>query len=355
MHLRSRTAVVAVVGVVSAATLAACGGGDEGEEVSGDPTAAGGEPQGIEEVCAAAEEEDTLEIWTNWSNPDRIMGGFEEAYPNIDVEHLTILTEDAVPRVITESAGGTQPPIDVFYGNISAIAPLLDREMSDEEIDWESLGVRPELINAENGNIVRVAQAAFGIGYNTDKYSPEELPESWDDLIDPEWRGKLILDPRGRPFPFLATEWGQEETVEYVRELLDVTDPIILQGTTAGILAVAAGEGDILLNSKTPETEEQRATGAPVGIKLLEPIPVEGSYYGVIEGTEQPNAAKCLVAWTAGEEGEQAVFEAEFKTNSMPEEVAEDAETFEVDSEEELQTMLATTEELSGMITGGRG
>lgn len=362
MHVsRRRLGPVAVI-AVAAMTLTACAGG--ADDPVDEPTADGGDtavedgageeatPEGIEDVCAAAEDEDTLEVWSDWSNPDGIFAAFAEAYPNIDYTNLTILGEDAVPRVITESAAG-QPSVDVMYGNIGALAPAVDREIFDQDIDWESVGVLPELIRADQGNVVRVAQVAYGIGYNTDKYSEEDLPDTWEELIAPEWAGKkLMIDPRGRPFFFLATEWGQEETIDFVRRLIDETDPIQVQGTTAGFVALSSGDGEILLNGRTPEAAEQAALGAPVAIKLLDPVPLDGQYYGVVAGTESPNAARCFVAWSASEDGEAAHFEADFKANTLPE-GAEGAETFTVEGEEELQLMLATTEGLTGIIAGG--
>ena len=347
MHLTRRHLRSAAVGTALALALAACGGDEPAKDAASD---SGEEPQGLEEVCAAAEEEDTMEAWLNFSNPDGIIEGFEEAYPEVDVELLTILPEDAVPRIVTESTGG-QPTADVFYGGLPSLAPLAERDLVEKDIDWEALDVNPDFVSPIG--TVRVAVVAYGIGYNTDKYEPEDLPDTWEDLIDPEWDGKLILDPRGRPYSFLSVEWGQEKTVEHVKELLEVTNPIVLQGTTAGLLAVAAGEGDILLNSKTAETQEQVETGAPLGIKLLDTIPVEGTQLGVVKDTEQPNAAKCFTAWVASQDGSDAILEADFKSNELPEEVPDDALTVEVETEEDLAVSDATIEELSGMITGG--
>jgi iron(III) transport system substrate-binding protein len=351
MHRSRRHLQAAGIGVVVALSLAACGGGSDSG--SDEPTkAAKGTPQGIEETCAAAADEKGMEAWLNFSKPDGIIDGFKKAYPDVDVKLLTILPEDAVPRITTEAASGSQPSADVFYGGLPSLAPLDSRDLI-EKVDWESLGVNPEFISV--ADTVRVAVVAYGIGFNTEKYSAEDLPNTWDELIDPKWDGKLLLDPRGRPYSFLSVDWGQEETVAHVKELIEVTNPVVVQGTTAGLLAVAAGEGDILLNSKTAETQEQVETGAPLGIKLLDTVPVEGTQLGVLAGTEQPNAAKCFVAWVASEEGSAAIEAADFKSNELPSDVPADAKTVEVETEEQLAVSDATIEELSGIITGGEG
>lgn len=350
MHRSRRHLQAAAVGAVVAISLAACGGGSDPE--SAEAKTGGGTPKGIEEVCAAAADEKGMEAWLNFSNPDGIIEGFQEAYPDVDVKLLTILPEDAIPRITTEAASGSQPTADVFYGGLPSLAPLDSRDLI-EKVDWASLGVDPEFVSV--ADTVRVAVVAYGIGFNTDKYSAEDLPDTWEALIDPKWDGKLLLDPRGRPYSFLSVDWGQEETVAHVTELIEVTNPVVVQGTTAGLLAVAAGEGDILLNSKTAETQEQLETGAPLGIKLLDTVPVEGTQLGVLEGTEQPYASQCFVAWVASEAGSEAILAADFKSNELPSDVPAGAKTVEVETEEDLAVSDATIEELSAIITGGEG
>ena len=353
-------------GLAAVVTLAACGSAEDdtaeadeaaAEEPAEDEAAAedtaGAAGGGLDQVCADAEAEDTMEAWLNFGNPDPIVAAFREAYPDVDIEVLTILTEDGAPRIVTEASSGAQPAADVVYGGLPSLAPIITRGLIDDTIDWEANGVDPELISGAS-NTVRVAQVAYGVGFNTERYSADELPDTWEGFLEAEWDGKLILDPRGRPFSFLSIEWGQEETVAYVQEMVDNVNPVVLQGTTAGLLAVASGEGDILLNSKTAETAEQVEAGAPLDIKLLDYVPVEGTQLGVLAGSEQPLAAQCFVGWAASEAGSAAILDADFKANELP--PAPDGAVYvEIENEEELAIADATVEDLSAIIGGETG
>lgn len=338
---RTRPVRAAAAIVVTATALAACGSSEEPDAAEGPAVAADGD------VCAAAEDEDAMEAQLNFGNPDPIVDAFSEAYPEVDIEVLTLRPEDSVQRLVTELASGKQPSIDVIYGGLPSLAPMVSREYVDSEIDWEAAGVDPELVSA--ANTVRVAQVAYGVGFNTEKYSEDDLPDTWEGFIDKEWDGKLLLDPRGRPFSFLSVEWGEDEAVDFVTRLKKEANPIVFQGTTAGLLAIASGEGDILLNSKTAETEEQVKAGAPLGIKLMEIVPTEGTQLGILKGSEQPNAAQCFVSWAASSDGADAIFEAELKKNELPE-LPEGSQYVEIETEEELEIADATIERLSEII-----
>lgn len=309
------------------------------------PTAAAA---GREGVCSAAASEAPLELWLNFGNYEPIVEDFTTAYPEIQVEAIQISPEDAVPRIVTEAAAGQAITPDVQYGNIGSLAPLIERDLI-EPVDWTSLGVAEDLVN--DADLVRVAITAYGVGYNTTTHTADDMPDTWEGFIDPAWGpNKLLLDPRGRPFSFLSLEWGTEQTVDYVQRLIATTDPIVFSGTTAGLVALAAGEAEVLLNSKTAETEEQQLAGAPVEIKLMDIVPVEGTQLLVTKDSTSPNAAKCFVAWAASDEGSASILEHDFKTNDIESEAQPGSINLTTDSAEAAEIVDETITQLQEII-----
>jgi iron(III) transport system substrate-binding protein len=352
-----RQTTLGAVGGTLALLLAACSGGGATSApaseapASAAPSGAASEAPaaGRDEVCANAAGEETLEVWLNFGNYEPIVDDFRAAYPDIDIEAIQISPEDAVPRIVTEAAAGQSITPDVQYGNIGSLAPLIERELV-EPVDWLALGVAEDLVN--DANVVRVAVTAYGVGYNTETHTAEDLPDTWEGFIDPAWGPqKILLDPRGRPFSFLSLEWGTEQTVDYVQRLIETTDPIVFSGTTAGLVAIAAGEAEILLNSKTAETQEQvTTTGAPLAIKLMDIVPVEGTQLLVTKEPTSPNAAQCFVAWAASEEGSASIFEHDFKTNDIASQSQEGAINLTTDSAEAAALVDETITALQGII-----
>lgn len=358
---RHRMATKGALGSALVLLLTACSGGGASQAPASAPPATASADAGAsassstapvtgsrDEVCKAAATEDSLEAWLNFGNYEPIIEDFTTAYPEIDVTAIQISPEDAVPRIVTEAAAGQPITPDVQYGNIGSLAPLFERDLV-EDVDWTSLGVAEDLTS--DANAVRVAVTAYGVGYNTTTHTADDIPDTWEGFVDPAWgSGKLLLDPRGRPFSFLSLEWGTEKTVDYVKRLIETTDPIVFSGTTAGLVALAAGEAEILLNSKTAETQEQLQTGAPLAIKLMDIVPVEGTQLLVTKDPTSPNAASCFVAWLASEEGSASIFKHEFKTNDIASQSQEGSINITTDSAEAAAIVDETITQLQSII-----
>jgi oligopeptide/dipeptide ABC transporter ATP-binding protein len=136
---------------------------------------------------------------------------------------------------------------------------------------------------------VRIHRIALGLGYNTDKLTPDQLPDTWEELVDPAWAGRVIVDPRGRPFDSIGLAWGAEQTIDYVNRLKDIAKPLVIEGGTAGLVAVAGGEADITTGGRSAETLEQQAEGAPIGIKYMDVVSTIDNYNIALKDTAHPN------------------------------------------------------------------
>src|SRR3546814_4565184 len=57
-------------------------------------------------------------------------------------------------------------------------------------IDWSSYVCSSDLI----GNFAAPTKADVStIIYNTELVRPEDLPESWEDILKPDWKGKMVM------------------------------------------------------------------------------------------------------------------------------------------------------------------
>ncbi len=118
---------------------------------------------------------------------------FEALHPDIDVRWLDMGSQDVYDRVRSERAN---PQADVWFGGPSLI---LAQAARDSLLDCRR-AVWADAI-APRG---RGAGDCYFAAYETpapflyaDKVvRPEEAPQDWDDLLDPKWKGKLIIrDP----------------------------------------------------------------------------------------------------------------------------------------------------------------
>lgn len=301
-------------------------------------------------VCEAGKAEGKLVYWNNFAKPDVIFAAFNEAYPEIVVDPLTSRPDDFAQTLLTEIAAGRKPTADIMYGELNILKPIFDVGGADETIDWKSLGATDEILTP-TGNVVRLQRVAVGIAYNTSTVTPEELPNTWAGLLDQKWAGQLVVDARGRPFDQLSLLWGHDQTIAYVNQLLTLK-PLVINGGTAGMLAVAGGQAKIMTGGRSESTAEEKSKGAPLEIKYLEVIPTLDAFNLVPTGAPHPNAAACMVAWLATD-GAAAFQEAEFKTNlTRPTGAPEDSTLIEVVTDEQADAVKEIGKEIGGLYTG---
>ena len=299
-----------------------------------EPTGAGGIVAGdLEAVCEAGANEGTLVYWNNLANPDPIFAAFNEAHPDIRIESTQLRPDESAQRVLTESTAG-RLSADLIYGGLDVFDPVLERGLINQDIDWSALGVPEDIVNS---GMVRIYRVAGGLGYNTDNYTADQIPDTWEELIDEQWAGQVVVDPRGRPFDQLALSWGEDAALDYVNRLKETVNPVVIEGGTAGMVAVASGEYAITTGGRSAETLEQQAEGAPIDIKYLDIIPTLDAYHAVLNDARHPNAAACWVGWIATE-GKQIHDESEFKSNeTIPPGAPEGAEILAIDTPEKAE------------------
>jgi len=118
---------------------------------------------------------------------------FEALHPDIDVRWLDMGSQDVYDRVRSERAN---PQADVWFGGPSLI---LAQAAGDSLLDC----YRPSWAGAiaargrGPGDCYFAAYETPAVFLYAEKVvKPEEAPQDWDDLLNPKWKGKLIIrDP----------------------------------------------------------------------------------------------------------------------------------------------------------------
>ena len=118
---------------------------------------------------------------------------FERAHPGIDVQPVDMGSQEVLDRLRAEAAN---PQADVWFGApaetfskaareglLQAYRPTwagtIPADARDPRDLWYGTYLTPEVI-----------------AYNTEAVSAAEAPKDWDDVLDPKWRGKVIIrDP----------------------------------------------------------------------------------------------------------------------------------------------------------------
>jgi iron(III) transport system substrate-binding protein len=119
--------------------------------------------------------------------------GFEKAYPTIDVQWVDMGSQEVLERVRAEKPN---PQADVWFG---APAEAFDRATKEGLLQpykptWAA-AIDPEGRDASD-NWYGTYRTPEVIGYNSEAVKESEAPKDWDDLLDPKWKGKILIrDP----------------------------------------------------------------------------------------------------------------------------------------------------------------
>lgn len=118
---------------------------------------------------------------------------FEQRHPTVDVQWLDIGSQEILDRVRAEKVN---PQADVWFG---APAEMFERAAK------EGLFVtyRPTWAEHADSSTHDASDRWYGtyltpevIAYNRDAIPAREAPSDWDALLDPKWKGKIVIrDP----------------------------------------------------------------------------------------------------------------------------------------------------------------
>lgn len=284
----------------------------------GAPTAAGGTLSvSSQQACqAAAQEGGELDYWTSTDTDvfQQEVAPFEQKY-DIKIKYTSLRPADMVQRIIAEVQAHHPLDVDAIAGDLPSFAPLFDQKLI-QPVDWSALGVPSDLqFTLEGLTVARTYREVLGLGYNTQLVKSSELPDTWEQLIDSKWSGKVIVDPRGIYLSGLSLAWGENQAVAWFKRFLATDKPQIVKGATASMEKVISGEALLTTSSHDSEVAEQQHKGAPVAIKYLDIVPTQDWYAVILKGAAHPNAAACFFSWWIGPDGQAQQQKYEFKTN----------------------------------------
>jgi iron(III) transport system substrate-binding protein len=321
-------------------SLSACGGGAATTAAEAPATEA--EYSSLEDLVTAAQEEGELLLYTTLTEPDveMLTKDFEEAY-GITIKTLRLGSNDAITRFDSESEAKA-PSADLmlvaetryFADGVDRgyITPLTDTGVMDLLPDFPDEFLVPDASTA----IVNVTNA--GWVYNTQEVSEDELPESWEDLLDPRWEGKLVGPPASDEINNLITlsmvaeEHGEDYLSDLHGQLLREYPDLVPMHE-----AVASGEGHIGLQSIEFFVDALAAGGAPLGFVSVPPAYYPVHALGVASDAQHPAAARLLAHFLLSEDGGESVATGVGVYTPYDEEVPED---FSVPTIEEIDAIV---------------
>jgi iron(III) transport system substrate-binding protein len=227
-----------------------------------------------------------------------LIKAFETKYPFIKIQHSRTSGTASTERLFRELTAGK------FVADVFDVGGELEEEFKKPGIlmkyDWtKAFNIRPEQLRPDQ-LFVAVGSSMKGVGYNTTLVKNEDVPKRWEDLLDPKWKGKIVVDTRPKAFVHLMPVWGETRVYDFLKKLA-ANKPQFRRGQTETIELMAAGGVTMIAGTYRSSMEVVIRKGAPVAMTYFDVIPVTLTEEVVAANAAHPNAAKLLLGWLATE------------------------------------------------------
>lgn len=123
-----------------------------------------------------------------------LLGEFEKLYeakhPNVDIQWLDMGSQEVFDRVSTEAKN---PQADIWWGAPSTMFMRAEKMGLLEKYKPTWADNVPSSAKSKNDYWYGTFSTPEVIAFNEKKLSPTTAPQDWNDIIKPEWKGKVVL------------------------------------------------------------------------------------------------------------------------------------------------------------------
>jgi iron(III) transport system substrate-binding protein len=260
-------------------------------------------------VLEGARREGSVTLYTSLNLKDSvpITEAFEKKYPGIKVSLWRAGSEKVVQRALTEARAGRFTP-DVLETNGPEME-IFYREKMLEPFNSPAFKDIPPEAFPKHRHYVADRFNFFVIGYNTNLVKPQDVPNSYADLLKPQWAGKIGLEAGDVDwFWALVKGMGEKEGLAFFRKLAE-SRPQIRTGHTLMAELVASGEFPIAISVYNQNVERLTQKGAPVRWKPLTPTFGRPNAIGLAKRAPHPHAALLFADFMLSREGQELIKE----------------------------------------------
>lgn len=233
-----------------------------------------------------------------------IAAAFTKRFPFIEVNRYRVSGQKQIVKIQSE-ARADRHEVDVINGNSEVAYSLKQLGLLDPYESPERQAYAPAYKD-KAGYFTPTYVIPVILGYNTQLVKPDQLPKSYNDLLDPKWKGKMFLDTEEFPMYFIMTKfWGREKAQQYMKKLAQQKLRLV-RGRTSQLQLLIAGENALAVALHGHSVLDFKEKGAPVDWAILDPFFAKANMAMLAKRAPHPHAAALFMDWLL-EEGQSVI------------------------------------------------
>jgi len=267
-------------------------------------SSAWGQSEHTKRLIEGAKKEGKLLWYTalNINDATMLTKRFEQLYPFIKTEMLRLGGRELVTKILME-ANTRVFRADVIEsvsidGHILKKKGLLEKYISPEA------GAYPASVKDSDGTWTSFFINTHVLVHNTNMVKKDEVPRTYEELINPKWKGKIVIRDDDFPtFGMMLRVMGKEKGLNFMRRLA-AQGVELRSGSTLAIQDISAGAAPLGMNLYGTRVEELKKKQAPVDWTPMEFVIVSIEPLSVAAKAPNPNAARLFVDFLLSKEGQ---------------------------------------------------
>ncbi|HWG03640.1 MAG TPA: extracellular solute-binding protein [Beijerinckiaceae bacterium] len=232
---------------------------------------------------------------------------FEKKY-GIRVDYLRADSTELALRIVNEAKAG-KVQADIFDG--TSPTPALKREGLVEQWIPPSAEALPSQYRDRDRYWAATNLYVLTPGFNTELVPKGTEPKTYQDLLDPKWKGKMAWNsaPQTSAAPgFIGTvlaDMGEDKGMDYLRALAKQNVTSVKVSARQVLDQVIAGEYSIALQIFNNHAIISAAQGAPSAWIAMNPSLAVLSAVSLTKGGPHPAAARLFFDFLVSEDGQK--------------------------------------------------
>ncbi len=259
------------------------------------------------QLVEGAKQEQKLVLYITIDLPQtiQVVHDFVQKYPFLGFELHPLEADTLVKKVQSEARSGMSN-WDILIGG-GLFQPLLDEKLVVSYYSPQREAISDALNDSEgfwSGYYIN----PYVLGYSTTLVNEEEIPKSYDELLEPRWKGnRIAIDSTAHGLlRGLAAAWGEDKAVAYLKRLAD-QQPVMARASITAVDSLHTGNVAMVIARAPVIQGYKKKLQSPIDWVSLEPTVAQLDAVMLSAQSPRPNAARLFVDFVLSKEGQSAL------------------------------------------------